>query len=200
MGEGDLDFKFLPAGGQFHLRGSDEALTPYGGLVAWDHFLERCGVIDEVARSYPLPRTSPNATAVTDILKAFSLNCLIGGTRFAHCRRPQDDDAVAKITGMRKGRLCGEDAFRRLCAPLDASQVEAWFAPAGQMIHHAMPSNAVADWDSTVVVRHGNQEDAAIGYNPQKPGRPSHHPLAAMHQPATNTRRCYEPRLPFSKG
>lgn len=33
MGEGELDFKFSPAGGQFHLRGSDEALTPYGGLV-----------------------------------------------------------------------------------------------------------------------------------------------------------------------
>jgi hypothetical protein len=27
MGEGELDFKFLPAGGQFHLRGSDEALS-----------------------------------------------------------------------------------------------------------------------------------------------------------------------------
>ncbi|MBC8126332.1 MAG: hypothetical protein H8M99_04190 [Gloeobacteraceae cyanobacterium ES-bin-144] len=71
MGEGELDFKFLPAGGQFHLRGSDEALTPYGGLVAWDHFLERCGVITELAANYPLPRTSPNATPVADILKAF---------------------------------------------------------------------------------------------------------------------------------
>ena len=40
LGEEELDFKFLPAGGQFHLRGSDEALTAYGGLVAWDHFLE----------------------------------------------------------------------------------------------------------------------------------------------------------------
>ena len=44
LGEGDLDFKFLPAGGQFHLPGSDEALTAYGGLVAWDHFLQHCGV------------------------------------------------------------------------------------------------------------------------------------------------------------
>ena len=61
---------------------------------------------------------------------------------------------MAKITGMRKGRLCGEDAFRRLYAPLDASQVEAWFAPAEQMIHHVLPHNAVADWDSTVVVRY----------------------------------------------
>ncbi len=29
------------------------------------------------------------------------------------------------------------------------------------MIHHALPPNAVADWDSTVVVRYGSQEDAA---------------------------------------
>ncbi len=69
MGEGELDFKFLPAGGQFHLRGSDEALTPYGGLVAWDHFLEHCGVITELAANHPLPRTSNNATPVAYILK-----------------------------------------------------------------------------------------------------------------------------------
>jgi len=126
MGEGELDFKFLPAGAQSHLRGGDEALTPCGGLVAWDHFLERCRVITELAANYPLPRTSPNATPVADILKAFSLNSLIGGKRFAHCRRLQDDGPVAKITGMHKGRLCGEDAFRRLCARLDTTQVETW--------------------------------------------------------------------------
>jgi hypothetical protein len=38
-------------------------------------------VIAQLAANYPLPRTSPNATPVADILKAFSLNCLIGGTR-----------------------------------------------------------------------------------------------------------------------
>lgn len=179
-GEEGLNFKFLPAGGQFHLRGSDEALTPYGGLVAWDHFLERCGVLSQLAKDYPLPRTSNNATPVVDILKAFALNCLAGGSRFAHCRRLQDDGAVAQITGMGKGRLCGEDAFRRLCAGLNQAQVECWFAPAEQMIHHAIPPNAVADWDSTVIVRYGRQEDATIGYNPQKPGRPSHHPLACV--------------------
>ncbi len=35
LGEEDLNFKFLSAGGQFHLRGNDEALTQYGGLGAW---------------------------------------------------------------------------------------------------------------------------------------------------------------------
>jgi len=180
LGEGELDFKFLPAGGQFHLRGSDEALTPYGGLVAWDHFLERCGIFTELAKGYPLPRTSNNATPVIDILKAFALNTLTGGTRYAHCRRLQDDSAVAKVIGMKKERLCGEDAFRRLCEKLEPAQVEKWFAPSEQMIHNAIPPHAVADWGSTVVVRYGKQEDAATGYNPQKPGRPSHHPLACV--------------------
>lgn len=92
----------------------------------------------------------------------------------------QDDAAVAKITGMYKGRLCGEDAFRRLCEKLDSAQVERWFAPAEQMIHHAIPPNCVADWDSTVIPLYGKQEVTAIGYNPQKPGRPSHHPLACV--------------------
>lgn len=44
----------------------------------------------------------------------------------------------------------------------------------------SIPPNAVADWDSTVIPRYGKQEDTAIGYNPQKPGRPSHHPLACV--------------------
>ena len=58
MGEGEQDFRFLPAGGQFHRRASDETRTSYGGWVAWDRFLQHCGVIAELAANYPLPRTS----------------------------------------------------------------------------------------------------------------------------------------------
>ena len=36
------------------------------------------------------------------------------------------------------------------------------------------------DLDSTVMTRHGEQEGAARGYNPIKPGRVSHHPLMAF--------------------
>lgn len=40
--------------------------------------------------------------------------------------------------------------------------------------------NYTLDFDSTVMVREGNQEGAAKGYNPKRPGRPSHHPLLAF--------------------
>jgi hypothetical protein len=36
------------------------------------------------------------------------------------------------------------------------------------------------DLDSTVLCRYGEQEGSLKGYNPRKPGRPSHHPLVAF--------------------
>jgi Transposase DDE domain group 1 len=39
------------------------------------------------------------------------------------------------------------------------------------------------DFDSSVVERYGHQEGARRGYNPRKPGRPSHHPLLAVLAP-----------------
>jgi hypothetical protein len=39
------------------------------------------------------------------------------------------------------------------------------------------------DWltfDSTVLIRYGEQDGAKKGYNPKKDGRPSHHPLIAF--------------------
>src|SRR5690606_1619918 len=36
------------------------------------------------------------------------------------------------------------------------------------------------DFDSTVITREGNQEGVALGYNPNRRGRNSHHPLLAF--------------------
>ena len=36
------------------------------------------------------------------------------------------------------------------------------------------------DLDSTILCRYGEQEGSLKGYNPKKPGRPSHHPLVAF--------------------
>ena len=93
-----------------------DRLTPYGGVAAWSHYLEKLGVVRDLAQRFPGTRTSPNATPVGDIVQAFMFNCLMGGRRFAHARRLQDDRAVAVVLGMKKERLCGEDAFTRLCA------------------------------------------------------------------------------------
>lgn len=179
-GEKDFEFQFAPSGGTHKIVATDDELSAYGGIVAWDHFLERTGIVDTLHLHYPKLRTSPNATPVKDILKGIMLNFLLGGTRFAHQRRLQDDRAVANILGLTRGKINGEDAFRRLCQGLDKEQMRQWMRTAEQTLYHATPSQWIADWDSTVITKYAEQEDTAIGYNPQKPGRKSLHPLVCV--------------------
>jgi len=40
--------------------------------------------------------------------------------------------------------------------------------------------NYTLDVDSSIFTRYGNQQGSTKGYNPQKPGRNSHHPLIAF--------------------
>ena len=158
----------------------DDELTPYGGIVAFDHFLNQTGIIKILADNYPRPRTSPNATPVGDILKGMTMNFLLGGTRFAHQRRLQDDRAVAQIFGLERGRINGEDAFRRLAEKLEKEEMRHWMSKGEEFIYYATPSSYIADWDSTVITKYGEQEDTEIGYNPRKPGRKSLHPLVCV--------------------
>jgi hypothetical protein len=44
-------------------------------------------------------------------------------------------------------------------------------------VHSWPPTRVIFDVDSTVLVVYGKQEQARIGYNPTKRGRPSYHPL-----------------------
>ena len=123
-GEAAGGFRVECAGGAVGVVPASDRLTPDGGAAAWSHSLEKIGVVADLAQRFPVPRTSPNATPVADVLQAFMFNCLMGGQRFAHARRVQDDRAVAVILGLKKGRMCGEDAFARRIAA-DASATNA---------------------------------------------------------------------------
>jgi len=58
--------------------------------------------------------------------------------------------------------------------------MRAWMSTGEEFIYYATPSSYIADWDSTVITKYGEQEDAEIGYNPRKPGRKSLHPLVCV--------------------
>lgn len=180
QGEAEERFRFECAGGVVAVTAAEDRLTAYGGAAAWSHYLEKLGVVADLARRFPLARTSPNATPVGDVVQAFMFNCLMGGRRFAHARRVQDDQALAVILGMQKDRLCGEDAFYRMMMKVPREQARSWLSWSERDLYAALPSAFVADWDSTVNTRYGRQEDVARGYNPHKPGRGSHHPLLCV--------------------
>ena len=70
VGEGQR-FRFECAGGAVGVMPAADRLTPYGGAAAWSHYLEKLGVVSDLAQRFPVPRTSPNATPVADVLQAF---------------------------------------------------------------------------------------------------------------------------------
>ncbi len=55
-----------------------DRLTPYGGLASWSHYLEQVGIVEKLARQFPLERTNPNATSVRDPAARFHDPCAIG--------------------------------------------------------------------------------------------------------------------------
>ena len=179
----DISLDTLP--GKITITRTDSALTPYGGLAAWSGFLKHLGLVERLADHCPVIRTSPNAAPVREVLHSFLLSALVEGRRFCHVRWLMDDPAVATLMGLAKVR--GEDALPRLARELDPQSLRDWMQRPQTELYAALPDRFIADWDSTVNTRYGHQEDAAVGYNPHKRGRKSHHPLICV---AARTRLC----------
>lgn len=182
---GEADFVFTTAGGNVALRTTADALTPYGGLVPWAAFARHTGVVERLAATCPVIRTSPNAKPVYDILHSFLLTALVDGRRFAHVERLREDPTVTELFGLRG--VVGDDTIKRFFASIDEAAGAAWVAQAMAPLWRVLPDRLILDWDSTVQPKYGHQEGAARGYNPTKPGRKSFHPLVAV---AAGTRLC----------
>ena len=97
---GEEDFEFTTAGGKVALRVTGEALTPYGGLVPWAAFLRKAGVIERLAATCPVTRTSPNAVPITEVLHSFALTAVCAGTRVAHVQGQREDPSLAELFGL----------------------------------------------------------------------------------------------------
>ena len=184
-GEAEAELSLPSLGGQITLTRTDAALTPYGGLAAWSSFLKHLGLMERLAEACPVARTSPNAAPVREILHSFQLAALVEGRRFCHVRWLMDDPAVPTLLGMERVR--GEDALPRLVKDLEPAALRQWMNQPETELYAALPEGFIADWDSTVNTRYGHQEGAAVGYNPHKRGRKSHHPLICV---AARTRLC----------
>ena len=184
-GEGQDDIALDPLPGKITRTRTDSALTPYSGLAAWSGFLKHLGLAERLADHCPVLRTSPTTAPVREVLHSFLLSALVEGKRFCHVRWLMDDPAVATLMGMDKVR--GEDALPRMARLLDPERLREWMQRPQTELYAPLPDQFIADWDSTVNTRHGHQEDAAVGYNPHKRGRKSHHPLICL---AARTRLC----------
>ena len=170
-------------GRRFHVEWDPGSpVTPLGQLVFFSQFLATAGLFSEWVAECPLRFSSPNAPTLTNLLGTIALSVLAGQFRYAHITGLRADTVNPAGLGMSK--VCSEDSVRRAFAEADGEACARW---QGQALRRAwLPALRhpwVLDLDVTVKPIYGHQEGAELGYNPHKPGRPSHayHTLMIRH-------------------
>jgi hypothetical protein len=148
-------------------------LTPYGQLPFFIEYLKVASLFDALVADCPLAYASPNAPEKRDVLGTAMLSVLAGHKRYAHITALRNDGVLPELLGMKK--IVSEDAVRRGFKAIGADEGRGWLQR--HLDYCTAPLLAepwILDADSTVKPLYGRQEGAVLGYNPKKPGRPSH--------------------------
>ena len=161
-------------GRRFHVEWDPHApVTALGQLVFFSQFLATAGLFSEWVRTCPLQFRSPNAPSITDLLGTITLSILSGQFRYSHVTALRADTVNPQGFGMTK--VCSEDSVRRAFANADAQACARWQREALRNSWlPALQRPWVLDMDTTIKPIYGHQQGAEVGYNPHKPGRPSH--------------------------
>jgi len=105
------------------------------------------------------------------------LSILAGHKRYAHISAIRGDGVNPMLLGMKK--LISEDAARRALLKIEETAGIMWLDTELTRCTRPVLSSVsgpswILDTDTTVKCLYGKQEGAVLGYNPKKPGRPSH--------------------------
>lgn len=161
-------------GGRVHVEWDETApVTPFGQLPFFIEYLKQGGLFDGWVADCPLSLTSPNAPRKRDLLGTVLLSVLAGHRRYAHITALRSDPVNPPLLGMRK--VLSEDAVRRNLGKIEEVPGLSWLQ--GHLDYSVAPlldEPWVLDVDTTIKPLYGEQEGAELGYNPHKPGRPSH--------------------------
>lgn len=160
--------------GKVHIEWDPEAsVTPLGQLPFFIQFLKLGERFDPWVDDCPLSYTSNNAPDKIDVLGSLFLSILSGHKRYAHITTLISDNVSPSLLGMNK--VVSEDSARRAVKKIEEHSGVQWLQ--NHLLSCCQPllkENWILDVDTTVKPLYGHQEDAIKGYNPQKPGRPSH--------------------------
>ena len=154
-------------------------LTHYGGVYLLHRFLSRIGFKDSVARYVSLIQRN-HRYSVGEMLLALLYPMILGLERLETTQLLRQNGVFQYLTGLPS--YPDATTLRRFllrAAPTALPKLRALHDRFLQRmtVQPRVPHRLIFDVDSTVLVVYGAQEQARIGYNPQKRGRPSYHPL-----------------------
>jgi hypothetical protein len=165
--------------GELKIKYSDKKVTPFGGMKLLKDFMDQTTVLEDL-KHVDLPQ--PGSNAGYDplvIIQGFWLSIFTGASRYIHADWLRYDETLQQIFNLK--RLPSQSTYSRFFHKFSWERNNAVFPALQQRFLRQIDVGALTiDLDSTVITRYGEQEGAAIGYNPKKRGRASHHPLIAF--------------------
>lgn len=190
-------------GGRIHVEWDpDAAVTPLGQLPFFTDFLKTADLFKPWVDDCPLCYSSPNAPEKTDILGTLMLSFLSGHRRYSHITTLRADSVTPRMLGMKK--VASEDSVRQAFQRnAEEEACDEWLqAHLRRCYEPLLYEPWILDVDATIKTLYGHQQGAKVGYNPHKPGRPSHvyHTYFAANirlilevevQPGNQTAACY---------
>lgn len=175
----DETFAINTPGGVFHVRYDASAeVSHLGGAVPFAQFLKASALFDDWVQEAPLSYASNRAHSVRDVLGTSVVSLISGHYRFAHITALRGDTVTPQLLGMR--RVASEDSVRQALLRLvrEATNGAKTFAWLRRHIRKTLEPLLGVPWtldiDVTIKPVYGYQPGAVVGYNPHKPGRPSH--------------------------
>ena len=165
---------------EFEISYTDQEITPWGGMVFFRKMLDKIGFRAIVEANEDLPKPGSNrGYDATTIIESFMTGIWCGANRFLHTEIVRHDTALGKIFGWK--RTPGQDTYKRFFGKftqaLNQRVSDYLYSWIFQLVKF---DNFTLDCDSSVLTRYGKQEGSKRGYNPNKPGRASHHPIIAF--------------------
>ena len=160
--------------GRVHVEWDPDApVTPMGQLAFFVDFLRTAELFSPWVSDCPLEYTSNNAPKPVDVLGTLLLSVLAGHHRYAHIATLRCDGVSPALLGMDK--IVSVDSARRAFVDTDPKKCGEWQRKHLQRCTEALLDRPwILDVDTSVKILYGHQEGAVCGYNPTKPGRPSH--------------------------
>lgn len=162
-------------GGRIHVEWDPQAaVTPLGQLPFFIEFLKTAELFEPWVKGSPLSYKSPNAPTKADVLGTLLLSILAGQNRYAHITALRADGVNPNLLGMTK--VCSEDSVRRAFEKIDSEASRQWLQHHLRRVWEPLLYEPwILDVDTTIKTLYGRQQEGACcGYNPRKPGRPSH--------------------------
>ena len=164
-------------------------LTGHAGLVQIGRFIDKLGLKASLKKHLDVKRGTNAEYSLADVVIILTLRAVAGIKHISQLMILRTDRVLRKI--FERGNFPDDSTFGRILRLFMPSRCQALAEVENELrqkVWSQKHSGTITlDMDSFVRGVYGSQEGAAKGYNPEKPGQKSYHPLLCF---IAETREC----------